>query len=103
LTQIETTFNAAGLLTRASAAPYTPLSSTELGDGNWSQDLPVPGGTIGGVLLTQDQAGALYNYLVVSRGGAYGVHNPIYTAQILYDSYFAVAGMPLAAFPVRPM
>jgi hypothetical protein len=103
LTQIETTFNAAGLLTRASAMPYSPLTSAELGDGNWSQDLPVPGGTIGGVLLTQDQAGALYNYLVVSRGGAYGVHNPTYIAQILYDSYFALTGLPLAAFPVRPM
>jgi hypothetical protein len=103
LTQIETTLNSYGLLTRASASPYTALTSAELGDGNWSEDQPVPGGTIDGALLTQDQAGALYNYLVVARGGASGVHNTTYIAELLYDSYFALTGLPLDAFPVRPM
>jgi hypothetical protein len=102
LTQMETTLNKAGLLTRATSAPYTPLTKAELGDGNWSEDLPVPGGMINGMLLTQDQAGALYNYLVVSRGGAYGVHNTKYIAQILYDSFFSLTGKALMAFPVRP-
>ncbi len=104
LTQIETWFNSQGLLTRATAAPYTALTADELGDGNWSQDQPVPGATIGdaGVLYTEDQAGALYNYLLVARGGASGVHNPKYVAQILYDSYNALAALPLAAFPQRP-
>jgi hypothetical protein len=103
LTQIETTLDDAGLLTRASAPPYAPLTAAQLGDGNWSQDQPVPGGMIDGALLTRDQAGALYDYLVVSRGSAYGVHNPTYIAQLLYDSYFALTGMSLAAFPARPM
>jgi hypothetical protein len=103
LTQIETTFNTAGLLTRATAPPYTPLTTAELGDGDWSQDQPVPGGMIDGALLTQDQAGALYNYLVLSRGGASGVHNPTYIAQLLYDSYFSLTALPLNAFPTRPM
>ncbi len=86
MTQIETWFNAQGLLTRAAAAPYTPLTAAQLGDGNWSLDEPVPGGTVAGVLLDQDQAGALYDYILVARGGASGVHNPKYIAQILYDS-----------------
>jgi len=39
--------------------------------------MPVPSAAIdGGVLLTQDQAGALYNYSFVARGGASGVHEP---------------------------
>ena len=62
----------------------------------------MPGGALDGGLLTQDQAGALYNYILVARGGAYGVHNPKYIAQLLYDSYFALTGLPLAAFPARP-
>lgn len=102
LTQIETWLNAEGLLTRAQSAPYTPLTAAQLGDGSWDQDQPVPGGAIAGVLLTQDQAGALYNYIVVARGGASGVHNPKYIAELLYDSYFALSALPLAAFPMRP-
>jgi hypothetical protein len=102
MTQIETWLNAEGILTRASAAPYVPLTTAELGDGNWSTDQPVPGSTIDGGLLSKDQAGALYDYILVARGGAYGVHNPVYIAQILYDSYEALAGAPLAAFPARP-
>jgi hypothetical protein len=103
MTQIETWFNTAGFLTRASAVPYTALTMTQLGDGNWASDQPVPGATIpDGGLLTRDQAGALYNYILVARGGAYGVHNPKYIAQLLYDSYNAISGQPLAAFPARP-
>jgi hypothetical protein len=102
LTQIETWFNAHGFLTRATAAPYTPLTATQLGDGSWGQDQPVPAATIDGGLLTQDQAGALYDYILVARGGASGVHNPKYTAQLLYDSYSALTGVALAAFPQRP-
>jgi hypothetical protein len=90
------------LLTRAAAAPYTALTTAQLGDGNWDQDQPVPGGAVQGVLLTQAQAGALYNYILVARGGAFGVHNPKYIAELLYDSYMAISGLPLASFPMRP-
>ncbi len=62
----------------------------------------MPGATLDGGLLTQNQAGALYDYILVARGGAYGVHNPVYIAQLLFDSYGALAGAPLAAFPARP-
>ncbi len=102
LTQMETWLNTQGLLTRASTGPYVPLAAAQLGDGNWATDQPVPGSTLDGGLLTQDQAGALYNYILVARGGASGVHNPVYVAQLLSDSYGALSGQPLAAFPVRP-
>ena len=102
MTQIETWFNGQGLLTRATAPPYAPLTTTELGDGNWAEDLPLPGGTVDGGLLTQNQAGALYNYLLVARGGAFGVHNPKYIGEILYDSYAALSSAELTAFPMRP-
>ena len=52
-----------------------------------------------GVTLTAAQAGALYNYILVARGGAYGVHNPLYEEQLLYDSYMAVTGSAPPAFP----
>jgi len=103
MTEIETYLSGQGLLTRASAPPYAPLDSSQLGDGNWNLDLPIPGGTLEGGLLTQDQAGALYNYILVARGGAYGIHNTKYIAQLLYDSYFALTHLPLATFPTRPM
>jgi hypothetical protein len=102
MTQIETWFNGEGLLTRAAVAPYTALTTAQLGDGNWDQDQPVPGGAVEGGLLTQAQAGALYNYILVARGGAFGVHNPKYIAELLYDSYMAISGLPLASFPMRP-
>ena len=102
LTEIETWFNSQGFLTRATAAPYVPLTAAQLGDGNWDQDQPTPGATLDGGLLTQDQAGALYDYILVARGGASGVHNPKYVGQLLYDSYNALTGLSLSAFPQRP-
>jgi hypothetical protein len=99
LTQMETYLNSQGMLTRATAAPYSALGSAELGDGNWSQDEPVPGSSLEGGLLTQDQAGALYNYILVARGGAYGVHNPKYVGEILFDSATALGLTPLYPRP----
>ena len=101
LTEMEKWLNDAGLLTRASAAPYVALTAAQLGDGNWDQDQPVPGGGAEGGLLTEDQAGAVYNYILVARGGAFGVHNPKYIGELLYDSYFALSGLPLASL-ARP-
>jgi hypothetical protein len=99
---LERALNNAGDLTRNQTAPFTPLSDPDggggqVGDLSFDQDQPVPGGT-----LTADQAGALYNYILVARGGAFGVHNPKYIAELLFDSYFALSGLPLAAFPARP-
>jgi hypothetical protein len=102
LTQIETWFWQNDLLTRADSAPYTLLTQAQLGDGNWDQDEPVPGGGTDAGLLTQDQAGALYNYILVARGGAFGVHNPKYIAELLYDSCVALAGCVPPTYPTRP-
>jgi hypothetical protein len=39
-----------------------------------------------------DVAGALYNYFVIARASALGVHNPRYVGQLLYDSIEATGG-----------
>jgi len=101
LTEIETYLNTQGWLTRAEASPYPVLAEAELGDGNWPIDFPNPSGP-GIAALTRDQAGAFYNYILVARGGAYGVHNPVYVRQLLWDSYFALAGKSLTSIPARP-
>lgn len=80
--------NTAGYLTRDTAAPYTSLTSGELTDGAFDTD-QANGNATG---LTADQAGALYDYLIVARGGAFGVHNPTYTQELLYDAYAAITG-----------
>jgi hypothetical protein len=41
----------------------------------------------------QGARGAVYNYLLVARGGASGVHNTTYIAQLLYDSYSSLTGL----------
>ena len=52
--------------------------------------------------LTADQAGALYDYFLVARGAASGVHNPAYTKQLIYDAVFALKGAAPNAIPARP-
>lgn len=98
LTDLERAMNGLGWLTRATTAPYAPLTDNDagtgnVGDGAWDTDQPMPG-----VNLTAAQAGAMYNYILVARGGAYGVHNPLYEKQLMYDSYCAVTGNPPPTF-----
>jgi hypothetical protein len=102
LTDLERALNNQGWLTRSSTAPYTPLTDDDagtgqVGDGSWATDLVLPGAT-----LTAAQAGALYNYILVARGGAFGVHNPLYIKQLLFDSYVAVVGSPPPFSASRP-
>lgn len=85
-------------LTRSASAPYLVLDADELDDDEFSHDEPRPNADI----LTADEAGALYNYLIVARGSAYGVHNPVYTKQLLFDSYQALTGNPPPSLLVRP-
>ncbi len=68
------------LLTREEASPFNSLGAA-LADTNFNHDQSRPQNPI-----TTDLAGALYNYLLVARGGAKGVHNPVYSRQLLYDS-----------------
>jgi hypothetical protein len=98
LTDLERAMNNLGWLTRSSTAPYATLTDNDagtglVGDGNWALDQPMPG-----VTLTGPQAGAMYNYILVARGGAFGVHNPLYVKQLMYDSYVAVTGGPPPTF-----
>lgn len=98
LTDLERAMNDLGWLTRSASAPYSPLTDNDggtgnVGDGSWALDYPMPG-----VTLNAAQAGAMYNYLLVARAGAYGVHNPLYEKQLMYDSYVAVTGGPPPTF-----
>jgi hypothetical protein len=97
MTEFQAALNAAGLLTRSAASPYATLQPTELTDHQFQLDQPRPGGPV----LTADQAGALYNYILIARGGGSGVHNPKYTQQLLYDSFFAITGQAPVSIP-RP-
>lgn len=96
--ELRVALNTKGWLTRSETAPYQPLSTTELADQNFHLDEVFPGAT--GV--SADQAGALYNYLLLARGSAGGVHNPVYTRELIFDSYKAITGSAPATIPVRP-
>ena len=85
---------------RAATRLYNPV---ELTDAHFELDKTRPGGGPDGGIshLTPDQAGAVYNYIIVARGGALGVHNPKYTKQLIFDSYVAIKGLPPTTL-VRP-
>jgi len=72
----------------------------------FSTDAPRTGaGAIDGgppVTLTASEAGALYNYELIAKGGGNGVHNPKYTQQLIYDSIFGLTGKAPVSLPVRP-
>ncbi len=72
------------LLTRDGA---TPLGADILEDEDFAHDEARPKPEVPAAL-----AGALYNYFVVARGSAFGVHNPRYVGQLLHDSIEAVDG-----------
>jgi len=86
LRDLRTALNGKGYLTRAEAEPYDALTPAQLADANFALDTPNPKLTA----LDGKIAGAIYNYLLIARGGAGGIHNPIYVRQLIYDSYFAV-------------
>jgi hypothetical protein len=90
--------NTKGWLTRSETAPYEVLSAEQLADQHFAEDHPRAGST-----LTKDEAGALYNYLLLARGSAGGIHNPVYTKELIFDSFKAISGGPApATIPVRP-
>jgi hypothetical protein len=104
--ELEADLNDAGFLTRSTAAPYTALVGTELTDGQFASDSPRTGaGAVDGgppVPLDAAQAGALYNYMIIAKGGGGGVHNPKYTQQLIYDSVFALTSKAPTTLPLRP-
>lgn len=78
-------------LTREENTGSSELTPNQLADDEFVHDEPRPGAS-----LSQDEAGALYNYLIAARGSALGVHNPRYTAQLIWDSYEALTNTTLA-------
>jgi hypothetical protein len=96
--ELRVALNAKGWLTRNEAAPYGELSAADLADTQMKLDLTMPGVTG----LTADEAGAVYNYLLLARGSAGGVHNPLYVRELIYDSVLSITGAPPATLPVRP-
>jgi len=76
---------------------------TALNDQDYASDNALPAsatGAAGRPPVTGPTAGALYNYFVMARGSGFGVHNPTYAKQVLYDSIESVGGS-LTGF-VRP-
>jgi formate-dependent nitrite reductase cytochrome c552 subunit len=92
LQKLRVLLNTALLLTQDGVNPLTPEQldgeEWELDDAR-KQTAPV----------AKDTAGALYNYFVVARGSAFGVHAPRYTKQLLFDSIAELGGDP---GPTRP-
>ena len=82
--------NSLSLLTRDG---INPLSSSDLSDQGFASDESMPASAVPGRPAVQGAtAGALYNYFLVARGSGFGVHNPTYVKQVLYDSIEAVGG-----------
>jgi hypothetical protein len=98
LKELQAVLNGRGLLTRSEAAPYQPLTATQMTDGAYELDKTRPGSGVSGDGGVADQvldgptAGALYNYLIIARGKDHGVHNPTYTKQLLWDSIKQLTG-----------
>jgi hypothetical protein len=86
--------NTAGMLTRDGT---TPLADPDLHDQNFNEDNALPKNGV-----VADQAGALYNYFLIARASGYGVHNPYYINELLYDSVQAMGGNPEDSGMVRP-
>jgi hypothetical protein len=104
LVELQAALNAAGLLARSATAPYAALQPDELADHQFQDELARPGSGDGGanIVADADTAGALYDFMLVARGGAFGVHNPTYTKQLLWDSIKKIKGTNPTSLPARP-
>jgi hypothetical protein len=100
LQELRVALNNLGWLTRSETAPYEVLSAAQLADSAYAEDAVRPESTR--PPETADRAGALYNYLVLARGAGRGAHNPIYTRQLIYDSFRALTGNAPQGIPTRP-
>jgi hypothetical protein len=99
--ELRVALNDLGWLTRGTAAPYGPLAAADLADNQFLDDLVRPQDATADP-LDADHAGALYNYLLLARGSAGGVHNPVYVRELIYDSFKALKGSPPETLPTRP-
>ncbi|MCB9584025.1 MAG: collagen-like protein [Polyangiaceae bacterium] len=92
--ELRTALNDKGYLSREGVAP---LTAAQLADNFFIEDQPASVSNV-----PADDAGAMYNYLLLARGSGYGVHNPVYTRQLIYDSVFSLTGAAPATIPTRP-
>ena len=95
LRELQAELTYAGLLTRSASAPYAVLTDDELADNQFHLDAVRPNAGPGNahVVANAARAGAIYNYLIVARGKDFGVHNPRYTKQLLWDSITEIKTM----------
>jgi hypothetical protein len=92
LRALRTELNAQNMLSRDG---LVPLTQAQLDDDDFALDKALPSSVHSpNNALPADVAGALYNYFVVARGSALSVHNPKYTAQLLFDSLTALSVTP---------
>jgi len=98
LRELRGVLNGKGWLTREDNTGSTELTGSQVGDAHFALDESRPTVTP----LTANEAGALYNYLLIARGGAGGIHNPMYVRQLMFDSYKAVTGNAPTTMPARP-
>ena len=89
LQDLRVALNNADLLTRSAAAPYERLTTEQLAAQDFARDEAKPKNAV-----PADQAGALYNYLLIARGSAGGIHNPLYVRQLIWDSLEATTSAP---------
>jgi hypothetical protein len=84
LQRLRVALNDLGMLSRDGV---NPLDEEALADTDFALDEALPQPGVSGAI-----AGPLYNYFVMARGSALGVHNPSYTQQIVYDSIEGIGG-----------
>ncbi len=87
LRNLRTILNTAGYLTQDGS---TALTQAQIDGDDFDLDKAKPQT----VAVAKDTAGALYNYFIIARGSAFGVHNPRYTNQLLFDSIERLGGTP---------
>lgn len=97
LRELRQALNDLNWLTRAEAAPFDKLTPEQIDDENFAEDSPRSA-----TGLTGPQAGAVYSYLLIARGGAGGIHNPLYVRPLIFDSYVEVVGSPPPTMLTRP-
>ncbi|MGZ3421033.1 MAG: collagen-like triple helix repeat-containing protein [Polyangiales bacterium] len=104
LAELQGLLNAKGLLTRSTAKPYAVLQPDEIAGGAFDLDRTRPGAAADGtdLVIDKDTAGALYNYIIIARSGDFGVHNPTYAKQLLWDSIKFLKGSNPASLSSRP-
>lgn len=105
LSELQALLNAKNLLTRAEAAPYGALDADDLADAQFNLDRirPASGDAGANQVVDGPTAGAIYNYFIIARSKDFGVHNPTYVKQLLWDSIKQIKGSDPSSLSSRPL